>query len=180
MSVTEYCFEKVKYKSKSHHTIYFPKLQRINETLENKQYCSAAFLDISQALDKVWHNGLLYMLRRSLPLNYFLILKSYLHSRHFLVKAETEYTELYSVNAGFQLKALRTTLYAPWYVLNTVIRMDLQIPTVKEEIHRYNSQYSARLNAHPDDLLVNLMAQPDNSRRLRRHLPNYLLTRFLE
>jgi hypothetical protein len=64
--------------------------QRINETLENKQYYSSAFLDISQAFDKVWHTGLLYKLRRSLPLNYFLILKSYLHSRHFLVKVETE------------------------------------------------------------------------------------------
>jgi hypothetical protein len=74
-------------------------VQRINEALENKQYCSAAFLDISQAFDKVWHTELLYKLRWSLPLNYFLVLKSYLHSRHFLVKVETEYTELSSVNA---------------------------------------------------------------------------------
>jgi hypothetical protein len=29
-------------------------VQRINEALENKQYCSVAFLDISQAFDKVW------------------------------------------------------------------------------------------------------------------------------
>jgi hypothetical protein len=36
----------------SHHT-------RINEILGNKQYCSAAFLDISQASDKVWHTGLM-------------------------------------------------------------------------------------------------------------------------
>jgi hypothetical protein len=28
-------------------------VSRINEALENKQYCSAAFLDISQAFDKV-------------------------------------------------------------------------------------------------------------------------------
>jgi hypothetical protein len=75
-------------------------VQRINETLENKQYCSATFLDISQAFDKVWRTGLLYKLRRSLPLNYFLILKSYLHSRHFLLKVDTEYTELSSVNAA--------------------------------------------------------------------------------
>jgi hypothetical protein len=34
-------------------------VQRLNEALENKQYCSAAFLDISQALDKVWHTRLL-------------------------------------------------------------------------------------------------------------------------
>jgi hypothetical protein len=32
---------------------------------------------------------------------------------------------------------------APWYVPNTVIRRDLQTPTVKEEILRYSSQYSA-------------------------------------
>jgi hypothetical protein len=28
-------------------------IERINEAVENKQYCSAAFLDISQAVDKV-------------------------------------------------------------------------------------------------------------------------------
>jgi hypothetical protein len=33
-------------------------------------------------------------------LNYFLVLKFYLHSRHFLVKAETENAELSPVNAG--------------------------------------------------------------------------------
>jgi hypothetical protein len=42
----------------------------------------------------------LYKLRRSLPLNYFLTLKSYLHTKHFLIKFETDYTELSSVNAG--------------------------------------------------------------------------------
>jgi hypothetical protein len=34
-------------------------LQRINVALENKRYFSAAFLDISQAFDKVWHTVLL-------------------------------------------------------------------------------------------------------------------------
>jgi hypothetical protein len=42
----------------------------------------------------------LYKSRLSLLLNYFLVLKSYLHSRPFLVKVETEYTELSSVNVG--------------------------------------------------------------------------------
>jgi hypothetical protein len=97
-------------------------VQRINEALENKQYCSAAFLDISQAFDKVWHTGLLYKLRRSLPPNYFLILKSYLHSRHFLVKVETEYTELSSPNVGVPL--LSTLLHTISYrgaLLNTLL-----------------------------------------------------------
>jgi hypothetical protein len=32
-------------------------VNKINEALDTKQYCSAAFLDISQAFDKVWHTG---------------------------------------------------------------------------------------------------------------------------
>jgi hypothetical protein len=78
----------------------------------------------------------------------------------------------------FQSKALRIIVDAPWYVPNTVIRSDLQTPTVKEETRRYSSQYSARLSAHPNYLIVNLIELPGN-RRLRRHLPNDLPTRFL-
>jgi hypothetical protein len=78
----------------------------------------------------------------------------------------------------FQPKALRMIAGAPWYVPNAVIRRNLQTPTVKEEIRRHISQYSARLSAHPNGLVVNLMEQPDN-RRLRRHLPNDLPTTFL-
>jgi hypothetical protein len=79
---------------------------------------------------------------------------------------------------AFQWKALRMIVDAPRYVPNTVIRRDLQTPTVTEEIRCYSSQYSARLSAHPNDLMVNLMELLDN-RRLRRHLPNDLPTRFL-
>jgi hypothetical protein len=66
----------------------------------------------------------------------------------------------------FQFKSLRMIVDAPWYVPNTVIRRDLQIPTVKEEISCFSSQYSARLSANPNDLIVNLIELPDN-RRLR-------------
>jgi hypothetical protein len=51
---------------------------------------------------------------------------------------------------------------APWYMPNTVIRRDLQTSTVKKEICRYSSQYSARFSAHPNGLVVNLKEQPDN------------------
>jgi hypothetical protein len=76
-------------------------VKRINEALENKQYyCSAAFLDISQALSEVRHTGLLHKLRLFLSLNYFILLKSYLHSRHSLVKFEFQHTELSSAKAS--------------------------------------------------------------------------------
>jgi hypothetical protein len=38
-------------------------------------------------------------MEQSVAINYFLILKSYLHSRHFLIKVETE-QELSTINAG--------------------------------------------------------------------------------
>jgi hypothetical protein len=54
------------------------------------------------------------------------------------------------------------TVDALWYVSNTVIRRDLQTPTVEEEIRRYSSQYSASLSAHTNDLTVSLIELPDN------------------
>jgi hypothetical protein len=73
---------------------------KINEAIETKQICSAAFLNISQAFDKVWHTGLLYKLRLSFPLNYFILLKSYLTNRHLRVKVDNEYSDLLPIHAG--------------------------------------------------------------------------------
>jgi hypothetical protein len=46
----------------------------------------------------------------------------------------------------FQSKALRMITDAPWYVPNTVIRKEFQIPTVKHEIRRYSYQYSITIH----------------------------------
>jgi hypothetical protein len=73
---------------------------------------------------------------------------------------------------------LRMIVDAPWYVPNMVIRRDLQLPTVKEEIRLFSSQYSACLSAHPNDLTVNLIELQD-SRQFKRRLPNDLPNRFL-
>lgn len=68
--------------------------------LENKMYATAVFLDISQAFDKVWHTGLLYKLKRSLPDTYYTLLKSYLESRHFMVKFNDEVSNLNIIKSG--------------------------------------------------------------------------------
>lgn len=72
----------------------------INETFENKKYCSAVFLDISQAYDKVWHPGLLYILESKLPHPFNVLLKSYLENRCFQVKHNEEITDLSPINSG--------------------------------------------------------------------------------
>jgi len=68
--------------------------------LERKRYCSAAFTDISQAFDKVWHTGLFYKLKRAFPQPAYTLLKSYLTDRTFQVRYQEEYTTLYNIQSG--------------------------------------------------------------------------------
>jgi hypothetical protein len=77
----------------------------------------------------------------------------------------------------FQGKVLGMITDAPWYVPNMVLRQDIQMTSVKEEIHRFSTQYRDRLYTHPNKLTVHLTLPPDH-RQLRRHLPIDLSTRF--
>jgi carbonic anhydrase len=77
----------------------------------------------------------------------------------------------------YQSKALRLITDAPWYVPNAIIRRDLQVPSVKEEIRRHSAQYYAGLCTHPN-LLPTQVSRPSAFRRLRRHLPSDLPHRF--
>jgi hypothetical protein len=61
----------------------------------------------------------------------------------------------------FQSKTLHMIVDALWYMRNTVIQRDVQVPRVKVEVRCYSSQYSARLNGHPNDLIMTLMKLPD-------------------
>jgi hypothetical protein len=78
----------------------------------------------------------------------------------------------------FEFQALRMLPDVPSFVPNTAIRRYLHSLAIKEQFCHYNSQYSAPLSIHPNDLAANVMAQPNNM-RLRKHLPNDLPTRFL-
>lgn len=75
-------------------------VNQIITTLEQKKICTAAFLDVKQAFDKVWHKGLLYKLKTHLPAQIYLILKSYLSERHFQVKMNETTSKLCPVNSG--------------------------------------------------------------------------------
>jgi hypothetical protein len=77
----------------------------------------------------------------------------------------------------FQSKVLRLIVDAPWYVSNSVIRKDLQIPTVKEEISRFSFHYDARISVHPNELISSL-TEPPIHRSPRRYWPHDLLVRF--
>lgn len=86
--------------------------EKVRKALETKEYCSGVFLDVQQAFDKVWHEGLLYKLKRSLPHNMFLLLKSYIENRIFYVKINNATSSFYEIKAGVpQGSVLGPTLY---------------------------------------------------------------------
>jgi len=72
----------------------------VENALEEKKVCSAVFLDVAQAFDKVWHEGLNYKLRTILPKQYAEILESYLGERFFRIKQGGAYSELKEIKAG--------------------------------------------------------------------------------
>ena len=72
----------------------------IRKAFELKEYCCAIFLDVAQAFDKVWHKGLLYKIHKALPVQFYMILKSYLTNRQFTIKQSEFISEEYPVKAG--------------------------------------------------------------------------------
>ena len=87
-------------------------VNKIDQTLHGKEYCSAAFLDIAQAFDKVWHEGLLYKIKLNLPYQYYQIIRSYLEFRHFYVRHNDAQTKLCPIGSGVpQGSVIGPTLY---------------------------------------------------------------------
>ena len=72
----------------------------INKALENHRYCTAAFLDVSQAFDKVWHPGLLLKIKQTLASGYIHLLQSYLQDRYFVTKFSNAVSSRYPIYSG--------------------------------------------------------------------------------
>jgi hypothetical protein len=74
--------------------------------------CASVFLDIQRAFVKVWHQGLLYKLKKTVPSQIYLLLKSYLTGRHFQVNIENTHSGYYPINSGVpQCSVLGPFLY---------------------------------------------------------------------
>jgi hypothetical protein len=68
--------------------------------LERRQYCAGLFLDITQAFDKVWHDGLLFKLKKFMPAQLFLVIKSFLKNQSFTVRQGNFFSPRFSITAG--------------------------------------------------------------------------------
>ncbi|XP_017762647.1 PREDICTED: uncharacterized protein LOC108552545 [Eufriesea mexicana] len=84
----------------------------IEVCLEKRMVYFAAFIDINEAFDKVWHMGLLYKIKQNLPYNYYNLLKSYLTDRFYQVNQNGKYSKIYLILVGVsQGSVLGPTLY---------------------------------------------------------------------
>ena len=72
----------------------------ITFALEKKLFCTCAFLDISQAFDRVRHEGLLSKLKKCIPPTYYILTKSYLEDRYFRIRHGSAYSSIAGIRAG--------------------------------------------------------------------------------
>ena len=104
----------------------------ISQTLEKKKYCSAVFLDIQQAFDKVWHEGLLYKLKKILPHPYYSILKSYL-TRQFIVKCLDATSATFPIESGIPQGSVLGPLLFSIYTADLPISNVITIATFADD-----------------------------------------------
>jgi len=101
----------------------------INKALENHQVCTAAFLDVSLAFDKVWHPGLLCEIKKILPTRYFNLLKSYLQGRHFVTKYNNETSRSFQIHSGVPQGSILGQLLYILYTSDLLISRDTTMGT---------------------------------------------------
>jgi hypothetical protein len=75
-------------------------INEILKSLEEKKLCSAAFIYIQQAFDRVWHDGLLYKLKATLLTPHYLLLKSYLTDRYSQIKFNMTTSATFPIHSG--------------------------------------------------------------------------------
>jgi hypothetical protein len=78
----------------------------------------------------------------------------------------------------FQSKVLRTITDAPRCVPNAVIKLDLKVLSVRQELCNCSVTYRQRLDDRPKRLARSLFQRTHYSRRVKRYYPADLATRF--
>jgi len=134
----------------SHSTIH--QLHRvvdiISTSLEKKLYCFCIFLDVAQAFDRVWHEGLQFKLKKFLPTPLYLLIKSYLTDRHFQVQFNSSISEIAPIKAGVPQDGILSPFLFNIYVADQ--------PTMQQTIVADYADDKVNLSINEDPLITYL------------------------
>ncbi|CAK9820324.1 RNA-directed DNA polymerase from mobile element jockey [Anthophora plagiata] len=112
-------------------------INEITHTPEHKQYCTALFVDIEKAFDKVWHEGLLHKIDQKFRKAYYKLIKSYLKQRTFFVKCQDECSDIYDIEAGVPQGSTTQLYYLPTMTQRQHINLQQHIIKLEEWSHRW-------------------------------------------
>ncbi|KAL4089504.1 hypothetical protein QTP88_024529 [Uroleucon formosanum] len=114
--------------------------EHISDGYEKKQHTGAAFLDIAQAFDRVWHDGLLYKLKMlNTPNAIYNLIKSYLTARCFKVKINDTTSQLNIINAGVPQGSKISPLLFNLYVSDFPTSINTEIALYADDSAIYSS-----------------------------------------
>jgi adenylate/nucleoside-diphosphate kinase len=95
--------------------------------------CASIFLDVQQAFDKGWHEGLLYKLKSQLPDQLCLVLKLYLEGRYSQVRIDYTFCDNHQIKPGVPQVSVIRPLHYLIYTAYAPTRKDTLIATFTDD-----------------------------------------------
>jgi hypothetical protein len=126
----------------------------ISSNLELKRYSAGIFLDVSNAFDRVWHDGLNFKLRLLLPAPCFLLMKSFLTDRFFRIRCNASFSNFYPVQAGVPQGAVLSPALYNIYTADLPLSDEVLTATYADDIA----------------ILASSILREDVSQKLQNHL----------
>jgi len=123
----------------------------IKKAMETQQYCTAVFLDVSQAFDKVRYPGLPFKTKRIVPSSSINLLESYLNERQFETKIKGETSSRFHIHSGVPQGSILGPLL---YVLHTS-----DLPTSSETTFGTFEDDTAIFATHENPTIASLNLQ---------------------
>ena len=117
--------------------------------LENKEYCTALFMDIEKAFDKINHESLPQTIRKQFPEQIHQLIKSYLSSRTFVTKIKDTHSEVKDIKAGVPQESVLGPILYTLYTANIPTTTNSAVLTFADDtvilVRHTNSETAVKL-----------------------------------